>query len=211
MAKGFRIIVTGQYYAGAGREKVLKVYKSETFYIPETVEIVNGRDIVMKDLPNGKKVKTTVPRKQTVSGAKAASHVIQRRYLAARLTDKYPDYAGFRTCQIVDIQPVAEIPAGELVDLSKPVNQMNLYELNVLCATESLVSKPSMFADLQDARLAIIAERKENGVKEPSARAQTLVNNDDADAKAGIKVASGPVTSEDGVPIDEEDPMESLL
>lgn len=206
--KGFAVTVAGQYYAGTGRDKLIKSYKAEVFYIPEVVEIAIGRKYVEKQNADGKKIRVSVPDKKSVSGKTAALHVIQRRFLAARLQERYPDYTGFRTCQIIDIKP-SVIPAEHVVDITRPVKNMNLVELKTICAMESLNTNPSMFADLDDARSAVASELAENRKK---AGARRLVDEKPVeDAPVGVGASYGAVTSDDGVPTDEEDPAAGLM
>lgn len=197
---GFKVTVAGQYYSGTGRDKVVKMYKGEVFYIPTVVDIAIGRKFVETTNAQGKKVKTSVPDKKRVSGKGAALHVIQRRLLRNRLASKYQDFAGFRTCQIVDVQPCT-IPADQVIDTTKPISQMTLDELVSIVAMESLDTNPQMFADLDDARAAVAMELKRPFVQKPVSD----------EAPEGVLTASGAVSADDGVPTDEEDPAEGLM
>lgn len=204
---GFKVTCSGQYYAGSGRDKQLKMFKQEVFYIPQTVEIAIGRKFIEKLNKDGKKIKISVPDKKTVSGKAAAQHVIQRRLLGTRLAEKFEDFAGVRTCQILDIRPSA-IPAEHIIDITRPVEQMTLNELKTLVALESLDTNPAMFADLEDARMAIAQELRE---KKGKGRPALAPDPDEAEVPAGVTASSGPVSSDDGVPIDEEDPAAGLM
>jgi hypothetical protein len=197
---GYQVTCGGQYYAGTGRDKLVKTFKSEVFYIPQVVEIAIGRKYVEKAGPNGTKTRISVPDRKTVNGLKAAQHIIQRRLLAARLTEKYVDFTGVRTCQILDSKQVAEIPAEHIVDTTRPVKNMNLVELKTICAMESLNVNPAMFADLDDARSAVEQELKTVKRERPTETAPT-----------GVLVSAGAVTADDGVPTDEEDPAAGLM
>lgn len=229
--RGYAVTVSGQYYSGSGRDKMLKVFSNEKFYIPEVVEIVNGQKyIFMKDPsdPSGKRqLKKAVPNKQTVNGLKAALHVIRRRLIDARLAEKYQDYTNVRTCFIVDQKPCL-IPDSEIVDIKKPILEMSLTELNMLCASESLMTVPKMFASLDDARQAVSGEMKQKtGVSRntltvgntltvvPTFEEESYVQPETTGVSepetAGVSESSGEVTSEDGVPVDEEDPAASLI
>lgn len=215
--RGYKISVSGQYYAGAGREKMLKVFSNEVFYIPETVEIVNGQKYVYsKDLkdPSGRRqVKKAVPNKQTVNGLKAALHVIRRRLLDARLSEKFPDYTGVRTCYIVNQAPCF-IPASEIIDLKRPIAEMSLAELNMICAAESLITVPKMFASLSDARAAVAGELQAKTLARRPLRAEQEsypADEPTETATDGVLESSGEVTSDDGVPVDDEDPAANLI
>lgn len=199
--KGYAVTVAGQYYAGNGRDKSLRTFAPEVFYIPETVEIVNGRKFIEK-VVNGQKTKVSVDNKQIVNGLKAAQHIIQRRFLSTRLSEKYPDYTNFRECRIIDTKSCI-IPEDALIDVSnKPIKSMTLPELKVLCAMESLSTQPGAYASLDDARAVVEAEM--NAAKKPTAPIPVS-------EPVGVTVSDGPVTSEDGVPVDNEDPAADLM
>lgn len=203
---GYKITVSGQYYAGVGKDKQIKTFANEVFYIPLTVKVQNGRKFV-EQIVAGKKTRVSVPIVQEVNGLRAAQHVIQRRFLAARLSEKYTDFSNIRLCQIVD-QQNAMVPADQLIDVrEKPIKSLTLGELKTLCSMESLSTQPGAFANLDDARAAVAAElRTAGGASLPKAVAAPVEAEDD-----GIRRSEGAVTSDDGVPIDEEDPAASLM
>lgn len=233
--RGYRVTVSGQYYSGVGREKVIKTFRGEVFYVPETVEITNGRKFQFTKDKQGNKVKTSVPNRMVVNGLRAAQHIIQRRLLHSRLaanSEKYPGYTAFRTCTIMNSEGPLPIPADQLVDLTKPVSAMTLTELHALCAAESLVNKPEMYGSLDDARQAIAQELRESrksaspAVRAPldessssAASSQVAGHLDPADdPDAGITQIDGerpanldPDLGGDEVPIDNEDPAASLM
>ena len=206
--KGYNVTVAGQFYAGSGKDKQLRAFKSEVFFIPETVEISIGRKFVEKLNADGKKIKVSVPNKKTVNGLKAAQHVIQRRLLGDRLSEKYEDFAGVRTCVILNYKRTT-MPADQVMDLEKPIDEMSKQGLRTICALESLNTDPNIFASLDDARQAIKMELGQ--IKPEDAYAPVEETTLPTDGEEGVTESVGAVSSSDGVPTDNEDPAEGLM
>jgi len=89
-----------------------------------------------------------------VHNMKDALHTVQRTLLDERLRSKYPDYAGWRTCTIVDIKAVKEefTPTG---NFTKPIEEMSLSELVIFGVEHDLPIKADEYGSVAQARRAM--------------------------------------------------------
>lgn len=155
---GYDVTVRGSYYSADGNKRVLKVYGPATFFIPEFVEIPNGKKKVVKK--DGDKVISTtyVPQtaKRAVTIPNVARYVIMRRILPTWLAENHPDGVTFRTCDIVpgSMKRVMRDKSQALI-LDKPIKEMSLQELAAFCKLKSINTPISAFDDAAEARKAV--------------------------------------------------------
>jgi len=197
----YEVTVKGQYYASSGRDRFLKTYGPEKFLLPEVVEIVTGRKEVKKKV-EGQQVKRFEIVKSRLNALRCAQHVIQRQLLPDRLSEKHPACVSFRTCSIVASVRVMVNPS-ELSIFStnaKSVDEMSLSELSQYCRIHALSVPVSSFKDVKDARRAVMEADSETS--------ETRVRPEEP---GGIQEKAGEVSSADEVPVDQEDPAESMI
>jgi hypothetical protein len=202
--------VQGEYRAMSPNGVVLKHYKSEVFILPEIVEYVSGVVSVDK-VVDGKTVKRSEPKISRSNATRVAQHVILRYHLPVRMKEKYPDFKSVRTMEIFKKQKV-KVDPSQLNNLSEtPIQDMTESDLMQFCAMNDLSVNLDVYGDLADKKIAVETEwNKKSKSKKAIARSE----NPDEEALSepeGIFVSEGRVSSNDGVPIDDEDPAEALL
>lgn len=215
----YEVKVRGQYQAADGKNRILKTFGPVSFILPEYVQIPNGKKRVEK-IVNGHKLQNWEPqfKKSAVTVENVALYIVQRRLLPPWLAENHPDCVTFRTCSIVPggLRRVMR-PEKETLVLDKPIEAMSLQELIIFCKNKNINLALAAFSDVKDAREAVLyeldllAEAKKNGQTETESEEETTHDDENDDKKHGIKTSRGAVTSEDGVPTDNEDPAEDLL
>lgn len=179
---GYEVTVRGQYQSISGKDRVLKNYGPVTFFLPEYVEMPNGKKRVNKTV-DGRVVQTWEPqfKKSAVTIDGVALYIVQRRLLPTWLGEKYPDAAQFRTCSIVPggMKRVMR-PAKDAVILNKPVAEMSKHELAAYCKMHGLDVQVMAYADAAEAAEAVqfAIDEKKSGGAEPA-------RPDETDAAAG--------------------------
>ena len=155
---GLEVTVRGQYYCNAERGKILKIYKDEIFYLPETMVIQTGFETYIK-MVDGRRVKRARPKKEKVSTRVWLAHIIRRLCLPARLKEKYEDFEAVRTCIIENVKHITELPKsdGGLLD-PKKIKTMSLSELQRFMVSEGISVPIGAFPDIDDARQAVADE-----------------------------------------------------
>lgn len=208
MVIGYDVTVRGTYYSASGKDRILANFGPVTFFMPEIVEIPNGKKKVETTVEGTKRV-TFVPqtKKSSVAVDGVALWVVQRRLLPTWLAENHPTSVGFRTCQITPGgMKRIQRPASQVVNLEKPVSEMSMQELAAFCKLKNLNTPVSAFKDVAEARLAVAAEL------DPSISIMAPETTMAAAAPpAGVTVAEGPVSSGDGVPTDQEEEGADLL
>lgn len=211
MVVGFDVTCRGQYYASSGKDRLLKVFGPVTFFLPEYVEIPNGKKKTEKMIDG---VKRTVHEPQTKRSSVAVDNValwvIQRRLLPTWLAENHPDQVGFRTCQVTPGgMKRVQRPASQVINLDKKVTEMSMQELAAFCRMKNLNVPVSAFKDVVEARAAVIAEMDPASGAAEAAAALPPVR--EAEVPTGVVAKSGAVSSEDGIATDEEDPAADLI
>lgn len=171
---GYEITVNGTFFASQDRNKVLRTFGNETFFLPEFSTIRTGY-MWKETKQGGHTIKRSVPKMERVNSLQWASHIVQRYFLPARLAAKYKDFVRFRTCVIVNTKRVAkEMDAAS--DLREEnIATMTLEQLRALCALRAVALPLDSFADINEARTAVrdelsnlkLAERKQSTAPEP--------------------------------------------
>jgi len=205
MITGYNCVVRGTFHAASGKDRVLKTFGPATFFLPEYVEIPNGKK-KSEVIVNGAKriVIQSLTKKSSVAADNVALYIVQRRLLPTWLAENHPDAIGFRTCSITPGgMKRVQRPESELVNLDRPVDQMSLQELTAFCKMKNLNVPVSAFKDVHEARVAVLAEMD-------PASAPPLVSTE-PQAPEGVDAKYGAVSSSDGIPTDEEDPASDLL
>jgi len=209
---GYEVTCSGQFYATQDRSKVLRTFSGEVFFLPETMTIKTGFKYVEMQLGSGDKthkIKRAVPKMEKVNSLAWSQHIIQRYMLPARLAAKYKDFSRFRTCVITSTKRVnrAVSAADDLSEENIPV--MTLEQLHTLCTIKAMQVPLDDFADIVEARRAVmdelqnikLAEAKnkvqpeeaaeEISTPEPAEKAET------EDLKGGGSITTAPVTDDD--------------
>jgi hypothetical protein len=207
----YEATVRGQYQSADGKSRVLRTFGPVTFVLPEYVDIPNGKKRVNKTV-DGSIVQSWEPqfKKSAITTENVALYVVQRRLLPSWLADHHKDCVVFRTCAIVPggLRRVMR-PAKDAQVLDKPLDQMSIPELASFCKVRGLNVQVSAFGNVVDAREAVKYELEMGGTAAPMAADAVLPTEDSV--PAGVLASSGPVTSADSVPTDEEDPAAGLM
>lgn len=212
---GFEVVCTGQFYATQDRSKVLRTWGPETFFLPETMTIKTGFKYVELQLGSGDKshkIKRAVPKMERVNSLAYASHIIQRYMLPARLASKHKDFSRFRTCVITSTKRVnrAVSAADDLSEENIPV--MTLEQLRTLCTIKAMQVPLDDFADIAEARRAVMDELQNIKLAEAKAKVQPTEEVEEIGApstevteevpeteelKGGGSITTAPVTDDD--------------
>lgn len=83
-----------------------------------------------------------------------AQHTIYRKLIAQRLTTKYPDFVGVRTCEIIDTKTVTGA-ATQRALLDIPIAEMNLNQLIQFSLEQDLAVDPAKCGSVMAARKAV--------------------------------------------------------
>lgn len=175
---GYEITCSGQYYASQDRNRVIKTFSNEVFFLPEFSTIRTGYEW-KETKQGGHTIKRSVPKVERVNSLQWASHLIQRYFLPARLASKYPDFTRFRICTITNTRRVTkEMATADLRE--EKIGEMTIEQLRALCALKAVSLPLDNFADIKDARIAVrdelsnlkLAERKKNPEPEPEPAAE---------------------------------------
>lgn len=157
MINGYDVCVRGQFHRASGKDRTIGVFGPVTFFLPEVVEIPNGKKKV--DVTRGGKITSQWEpqfKKVSVTVENVALYIIQRRLLPTWLAENYPDCVRFRTCSIVPGgMKRAWRPASEAVLLDKPVSEMSLAELRAFCHLRGLNVALQGFSKVEEAREAV--------------------------------------------------------
>jgi hypothetical protein len=154
LKSGYEITCSGTFFATQDRNKVLRTWGPETFFLPENMTIKTG--YVYKEVKvGGHPIKRAVEKKETVNSLQWASHIIQRYLLPSRLASKHKDFVRFRTCVITNTKRVTKAvdPAEDLDE--KNIGTMTLEQLRTLCAIKAMPVPLDDFADIEEARIAV--------------------------------------------------------
>lgn len=209
---GYEVTVRGQYFARNGKDKFLKNYGPITFFLPEVVDIPDGREI-KKSTVGGKLTQVSTPKtaRRSVTTGNVAMYVIQRRLLPVYLEEKFTDYVTFRTCHIVGSLRRVVRPATDIQDLeNKPLEKMSLAELKTFCVIKRLDIPITAYRDTAEACEAVRQALED--AKQAAARAKKPSEIPIEEGPEGVEThEGGPVTSADEVPVDNQDLAEDLL
>lgn len=222
---GYDVTVRGQYHAASGKDRILKTFGPVTFFLPEYVEIPNGRKKVQR-VVDGRLTQMFEPQfaKKSIATDNVALWVIQRRLLPTWLAQNHPDCVTFRTCQITPGgMKRVQRPAADAIILDKPVREMSIHELAAFCKMKNLVVPVSAFKDVEEARAAVLMEMESAGVSSPRASDAAAAPGaiPAEEVPAGVRAAAGPTapidlgngrrSPNDGVPVDEQDATADLI
>lgn len=157
---GLEITVRGNYFcpSSVGRGRALKTFKDEIFYLPETMIIQTGYERYVK-LVDGRRILRTRPKKEKVSTRGYLKHIIRRLCLPARLKEKYEDFQKVREFKIEQVKRILKMPKSDELNLD-PANlrKMSLSELTAFMFQEGIQVPIDSFADIDDARQAVLDE-----------------------------------------------------
>lgn len=154
---GYEVTVRGQYQSASGKDRTLKTFGPVTFFLPEYVEIPNGKKRVNKTV-DGRIVQGWEPqfKKSAVTVENVALYVVQRRLLPTWLSEHHQDAVTFRTCTIVPGGMKRVVRAAkDAVILDKPVSEMSLHELAAFCKMKGLNVPVTAFKVVEEAREAV--------------------------------------------------------
>lgn len=212
MVTGYEVTVRGQYQSVNGKDRTLRNFGPAVFFIPEYVEIPNGKKKVNKKV-DGRTVQMWEPqtKKCAATTDNVALYVVQRRLLPTWLAEKHPDAAQFRTCNIVpgSMKRVTR-KASDVILLDKPIAEMSMQELAAFCKMKGLNVPVTAFADVKEARETVEFEHKlQTGAPTPGAGAG-IEDEDRTDREVhGIQTAND--AAEGDVPTDRQDEAADLL
>lgn len=151
---GYEITASGTFFAAQDRNKVLRTWGPETFFLPEFSTIKTG--FKWQETKRGDIViKRAVPKIEKVNSLAWASHLIQRYYLPARLAAKHKDFVRFRTCVITNTKRVTKEIAVSSDLREENIPTMTLEQLRTLCAISAVAIPLDDFADIAEARKAV--------------------------------------------------------
>ncbi len=214
MIVGYDVTVRGQYQSASGKDRILKTFGPATFFLPEYVEIPNGKKKVQKTV-NGHINQVWEPQtaKRAVTVDNVALWVIQRRLLPTWLAEHHPDCTTFRTCAIVPggMKRVFR-PKSEMLDMNKSIDEMSIPELKHFCSMKQIAVPVSAFTDVKEAREAVRFELEQQGVAAPTgAPGKNRTDAANSAPAPGVEEAHGAVTDGDGVARDQQDPADDLI
>lgn len=214
---GYDVTVRGTYQAASGKDRILKTFGPVTFFLPEYVEIPNGKKKVQKMI-DGRVVQTWEPQfaKRAATADDVALWVIQRRLLPSWLADHHPDCTTFRTCAIVPSGMKRVIrPKTAIVNLNKSIDDMTLPELKHFCAMKQIPVAVSAFANVEEAREAIRFEMSQQGMEMASApKRMDAANMEPPKGVVGAEGRIAPAVEgapDDGVATDQQDAAADLM
>lgn len=201
---GYDVTVRGTYYGANGKDREVKTFGPITFFIPETVEIPNGKKRIETKGFGGTKIvkyeaQTT---KKSVTTPNVALYVVQRQLLPAWLEENKTGVTSFRTCSIVPngLKRVVR-PAKDAISVDKPVAEMNVAELKVYAKLKDLNVPVEAFVDLESAR-EMVEVALEEKTKKPA-----VSTTDTEDANTPVPEDAEPDDSQSST----QDPAEDLV
>lgn len=212
--KGYEFTVQGKYYAENehGRSS-LKFYKKEKFILPEIVTYVLGSkwEYYTVNNPNGKdkiEKKRSVPNVKRQNALMCFKYVLKNYYLEERLKTKYPDYIRFQTYQVVSRKEVTlDEDMLKAFRLDGDIQEMNESQLIQYVAIKDLSVDLKNYFDVADKKYAVEQALEEATNDRPGIDRPLTQEEQDLLPPEGVMLSTGQVSSEDGVPIDDEDDM----
>ncbi len=161
---GYRIWVTGQYYAVTDSgNKSLKFYKPVSFDFPQVVSYVQGNKYQTKMVMDAEKglieapdtSKPAVPNVLKANANNVALHLIRRFYLEDYLKDTHEGFVKIRTCEIFKREHI-KIDPKEVADVStQSIQDMKRSELAQYILINDIGVTLDMYGDLADAKNAV--------------------------------------------------------
>lgn len=201
LINGFDVTVRGQAYVAHGKDRTISTFGPITFFLPEKVEIANGKKKIEKTVGKRKTV-TWEPQTKHVSTLveNVALYVVTRRLLPEYFRTNMPEASGVRTCSIVPGGiKAARKPQSMALSTDKPVAEMTLPELKVYAKLRDLTLDLSNFTDPKSAREAIqyAIEEKKRAAEEASKAPEAPPEPIDPNAPSFAHVVPSVQTDED--------------
>lgn len=199
---GYEIKVTGEYYLKDPNTgmKSIKQFKAETFYLPEIVTYVEGREKLEKVI-DGRSVTTTIPKRVKGNASRVGLHIIRRYYIESVLKEKYPGFTGVKTCEIFNKKKVGIDPHTISNLDGKPIQDMTEAELKQFVMLSDINLVLSQYGDLGDKKNAVeraLQKKKQEDIAAGKTEAMTREEQN--------------LLPVDGIKSDaDEDPLGSLL
>lgn len=144
---GVYITLEGTYYSKTVSHCIPKQYKIE-------LQLIDNPDY---ELPSDQRL-------HHVGFRKLAPHYFESR------PHEYPDYAGVRTCKLVNVTRYGSNKQIRRKDI--PIMEMDIDELVMFCAKENLNANPKYFPTIESARLAVRDEMQNRKLAEFEAEKQ---------------------------------------
>jgi len=211
--KGYEFTVQGKYYAENEHGKnSLKFYKALKFVLPEISTYVIGKKWEYYKGPDGVEKKRAIPNVKRQNTLMCYKYMIKNYYLDVKLAETYPEYIRFQTFQVTKKKEV-RLTAKVMKEFSVggPIEDMNEAQLIQFIAFKDLNVDLQNYFDLADKKIAVEHAVAEAASDRPGIDRPMTQEEKDLLPPEGVSVLRGEISSEDGIPSDDENEVDAFL